>query len=51
MRYTKDDILKLKELVKEINSIIIEKFPCSNVKIIFHQKIGKTLEVEIFERL
>lgn len=51
MRYTKDDVLKLKELVNEINSLIIDKFPCSNVKIFFSQKMGKTIELEVFEKI
>ena len=31
MRYTKDDVLKLKGLVKEINDLLAEKFACNHI--------------------
>jgi hypothetical protein len=51
MRYTKDDVLRLKELVKEINLLIIDKFPCSSSKVDFKQKMDKTIEVKIYQEI
>lgn len=33
MRYTKDDVLKLKALVKEINDLLAEKFACNHIMV------------------
>lgn len=51
MRYTKEDVSRLKDLVKEINLLIVDKFPCSSSKVEFKQKMDKTIEINIYQEV
>ncbi len=49
MRYTKDDVLKLKGLVKEINDLLAEKFACNHI--VVNHRSKTEIVVDVYERL
>ncbi|MBK7638143.1 MAG: hypothetical protein WAT46_11455 [Saprospiraceae bacterium] len=49
MRYTKDDVLKLKALVKEINDLLAEKFACNHI--VVNHRSRTEIVVDVYERL
>lgn len=49
MRYTKDDVLKLKALVKEINDLLAEKFACNHI--VVNHRSKTEIVVDVYERL
>jgi len=50
MRYTKEDLIKLEELVNEINDLLSQKFTCAQVKINTGQ-FARKLSIDIYERV
>lgn len=49
MRYTKDDVLKLKELVKELNTLLTEKFACNHI--VVNHRSRTEIVVDVYERV
>ncbi len=49
MRYTKEDVSRLKGLVKEINDLLAEKFACNHI--VVNHRSRTEIVVDVYERV